>query len=527
MTRSRSASSRSEEGPPSPHDTGIPDPGERTDAAGAPAPMKVIITATDGKRRELSFDRPFRIGRGGECDVIVESKKVSRVHVEMEIRDGRWWVRDLGSTNGTFLDGERVTLASVPARAVLQLGGGDPRLLLRCGDDAEEKNDATLVGSLPTETYYVKHYLADSKGTQVGQRTIMIRQAFRDVMRKRRRKYVIIIGAVALLFAGAVAVSLYQRAQLAKQRGIAEDIFYQMKAVELQLAQLEGKLGPSTDPGVRAELSADHSKLAGLQRNYDTFLTELGVYGPKMTPEHRLVMRIARVFGECELTMPEGFANEVDHYIKWWQGNTRLPDAISRAEAKGYATDVVQAMTSQHLPPQFFYLALEESDFQTNLCGPKTRYGIPKGAWQFIPETALLYGLHTGPLYLLPLPDPRDDRLNFAKATEAAAHYLHAMYSKDAQASGLLVVASYNWGEGNIRALIRSMPENPKDRNMWQLIKKHRKQIPRETYAYVFRVFSAAVIGENPKLFGFDFSDPLAMTPTASAKVASSAPSSP
>ena len=518
MTRKQNATSRPGETSPSPPALGLPDQGETTQATDAgTTPIKVIITSADGQRRELSFDRPFRIGRGGECDVTIEGKKISRVHAEMVIRDGRWWVRDLASTNGTFLDGERVTLARVPDRAVLQLAGGEPRLLLRCGDGTDDKNEGTLVGSLPTETYYVKHYLADSKGTQVGQRTIMIRQAFRDVMRKRRRKYFLIIGAVVLLFAGAAAFSLYQHAQLAKQRGIAEDIFYQMKAVQVQLAQLEEKLGPSTDPSVRAELSAEHSKLAGLQRNYDSFLTELGVYGPKLTPEQRLIMRVARVFGECELTMPEGFAAEVDRYIKWWRGNTRLPDAIARAEAKGYAADVVEAMTSQHLPPQFFYLALEESDFQTNLCGPKTRYGIPKGAWQFIPETALHYGLHTGPLYLLPLPDPRDDRLNFAKSTKAAAHYLHDMYSNDAQASGLLVVASYNWGEGNIRALIRSMPENPKDRNMWQLITKHKKQIPRETYAYVFRVFSAAVIGENPKLFGFDFSDPLAAAPNAKA----------
>jgi hypothetical protein len=34
--------------------------------------------------------------------------------------------------------------------------------------------------------------------------------------------------------------------------------------------------------------------------------------------------------------------------------------------------------------------------------------------------------------------------------------------------------------------------------------------VPKETYNYVFYIFSAAVIGENPKLFGFDFDNPLA-----------------
>jgi hypothetical protein len=35
-------------------------------------------------------------------------------------------------------------------------------------------------------------------------------------------------------------------------------------------------------------------------------------------------------------------------------------------------------------------------------------------------------------------------------------------------------------------------------------------QIPKETYDYVFYILSAAVIGENPRLFGFDFENPLA-----------------
>jgi hypothetical protein len=53
------------------------------------------------------------------------------------------------------------------------------------------------------------------------------------------------------------------------------------------------------------------------------------------------------------------------------------------------------------------------------------------------------------------------------------------------------------------------MPANPKDRNFWQLLTKYRDRIPQETYDYVFFIVSAAVIGENPRLFGFDFDNPL------------------
>jgi hypothetical protein len=50
------------------------------------------------------------------------------------------------------------------------------------------------------------------------------------------------------------------------------------------------------------------------------------------------------------------------------------------------------------------------------------------------------------------------------------------------------------------------MPGNPRERNFWRLLAT--AKIPRETYDYVFYIFSAAVICEDPRLFGFDFDCP-------------------
>ena len=54
------------------------------------------------------------------------------------------------------------------------------------------------------------------------------------------------------------------------------------------------------------------------------------------------------------------------------------------------------------------------------------------------------------------------------------------------------------------------MPANPRERNFWQLLAKYRDRIPKETYDYVFYIVSAAAIGEDPRLFGFNFDNPLA-----------------
>ena len=168
---------------------------------------------------------------------------------------------------------------------------------------------------------------------------------------------------------------------------------------------------------------------------------------------------------------------------------------------------MAKAMLDQQMPPQFFYLALQESNFDRQAVGPKTRFGIAKGAWQFMPTTAREYELRTGPLVEIRQYDPRDERHNFEKSTQAAARYLRFIYSTDAQASGLLVIASYNWGQTRVLNRIRELPANPKERNFWQLLKHY--QIPKQTYDYVLNIFSAAVIGQNPQLFGFDFENPL------------------
>ena len=113
----------------------------------------------------------------------------------------------------------------------------------------------------------------------------------------------------------------------------------------------------------------------------------------------------------------------------------------------------------------------------------------------------------TGPLLGLRQFDPDDQRFDPDAATQAAARYLRDLYRGEAQASGLLVLASYNWGPTRVKKRIRAMKENPRDRNFWALLAQ--KDIPKETRDYVFLIFAAAVIGEDPKLFGFAFDEPL------------------
>jgi hypothetical protein len=89
-----------------------------------------------------------------------------------------------------------------------------------------------------------------------------------------------------------------------------------------------------------------------------------------------------------------------------------------------------------------------------------------------------------------------------------------------AQASGLLAMASYNWGEHRVvdklddlsgpqtipRAALEGIPENPSARNYWRFLGEYANRMPTETKVYVLKIFSAAVIGEDPR---FDIDNPL------------------
>ncbi len=477
--------------------------------SGIPA-MLVELEEGDGKGKNLRFDKPFRIGRDEECEIILKDPVVSRVHAEVLFEKKQWWYRDLQSMNGTFFNGKKVSRIALQGKMKVVIGTSGPVLTFQV--EGTQNIDQTMPVKGLSATRLMRHYFADTITTPVGEHTKMVREAFRQIQKKQSRKYLKIIVGISIVSVVAASYAFYKHEQVRKQQAVAQDVFYEMKGLELAYAKLESQLGLRLDSTARAEFDNYWARRKELLASYDRYLGELGVYGENMDEKQRAIFRVARIFGECEVAMPEGFVDEVKNYIGLWKLSDRLPRSIARAKEMGYGPLISNAMLAQHMPPQFFYLALQESDFDSLTCGPATRFGIAKGMWQFIPSTAVRYGLRTGPLLQLARPDPRDERHNVVKSTLGASKYLRDIYSTEAQASGLLVIASYNWGHNVVRGLIKELPENPRERNFWQFLIKHRDKIPKQTYDYVFYIFSAAVIGENPQLFGFKFDNPLATT---------------
>ncbi|HVT91608.1 MAG TPA: FHA domain-containing protein [Bryobacteraceae bacterium] len=469
--------------------------------------LRVTTGTTAEDCREYTFEAPFRIGRVEDCDVCITGEYVSRAHVQVVLEGGQWWVRDLGSSNGTFVDGERISHVPVGDSLTIRLGVLGPFVWL---ETVPNEPEIIPPGEQTMVSQYIDRYFAKTaSGEPAGEHTMIVRQAFERVQGRQRRRYGLVLGILGACVLAAGGYALYLQQQVGKQRATATELFYTMKSLDLDIANVERLVTDTQNQQGMAEIRKYQTRRREMEESYNRFLASLHVYNPKMSEQERLILRVARIFGECELDMPPGFVDEIQTYIGKWKSSGRLANAIRRARENGYTPVIERELLAQDLPPQFFYLALQESNFDPYISGPMTRKGIAKGMWQFIPETGVKYGLKIGPLADLPRPDPGDDRHHWDLETKAAARYLKDLYSTDAQASGFLVMSCYNWGENQVLPLVRSMPANPRERNFWQLLKKHRDKIPQETYDYVFYIASAAVIGENPRLFGFDFDDPL------------------
>ncbi len=102
-------------------------------ATGAVATRSRPVLDVDGRRYQVTGPVTV-IGRGSEADVVVDDPGVSRRHAELRLDDGRATLRDLGSTNGTWVDGERTGSARLVDGSTISVGRTRIVFVSRSGD---------------------------------------------------------------------------------------------------------------------------------------------------------------------------------------------------------------------------------------------------------------------------------------------------------------------------------------------------------------------------------------------------------
>ncbi|WP_035840684.1 FHA domain-containing protein [Kitasatospora azatica] len=103
--------------------------GERQTAPTAPQ----LVLQTDGDSQLLSPSRSYHLGRDPVSEIPLSDPRVSWHHALLHVGDGHWMLEDLDSTNGTYLDGHRVSHLDLGPDCVVRFGspGDGPEVALR------------------------------------------------------------------------------------------------------------------------------------------------------------------------------------------------------------------------------------------------------------------------------------------------------------------------------------------------------------------------------------------------------------
>ncbi len=113
-----------------------------------------LVTSSGERALDLLRGRTYTVGRLAHCDLPLRDPTVSRQHAELEAAGDALTVRDLGSTNGTFVNGRRIAAAIVHEGDGLAFGKVGFRLEAAPDEPAhasvaQELLDATIIRQLP------------------------------------------------------------------------------------------------------------------------------------------------------------------------------------------------------------------------------------------------------------------------------------------------------------------------------------------------------------------------------------------
>jgi pSer/pThr/pTyr-binding forkhead associated (FHA) protein len=243
----------------------------------APAALKVSTGSTPANRRDFRFQQSFRIGRSETCDITINDDYVSRNHAEVAFENGKWWVRDLGSSNGIYAQGKRHTEIPVEKSLTIRLGVYGPEVVFEVEQLPPPPKAETRVPLADTDVVmaqYIQRYFAKpGVNDGAGQHTMYVRQAFQHVQTKQKRKYGQIIAALLAVVLVVAAFGLYEHRQVTKQRAMAEGLFYCKRRTHRR--RYEQCSGSGGDPKVPPAASG-----------YGERLRPLSGYTPRLQPQN-------------------------------------------------------------------------------------------------------------------------------------------------------------------------------------------------------------------------------------------------
>ncbi len=86
----------------------------------------LIVIDPSGRRSTVAIDRlPFRIGRQADNQLVMRDNRTSRVHATIFTEHGEYWIEDLNSRHGTFVNGEKIGRHRLRESDRIEFGSSD------------------------------------------------------------------------------------------------------------------------------------------------------------------------------------------------------------------------------------------------------------------------------------------------------------------------------------------------------------------------------------------------------------------
>jgi pSer/pThr/pTyr-binding forkhead associated (FHA) protein len=434
------------------------------------------------------------VGRSADNDVIIQGPDTASVsvhHCEIVRSGDGFRIRDLNSTNGTFLNGERITEAELHAPVVIRLGAHGPEMTFDCSDEvATPPLEATQVipeGIVPTPIAGTYEGLLSDAVTQsrrarahglADQTMTIMRDALNKALRRTGRRLRLVIYALGGLLVGVSGVAAWRIIQLNHERQAIDQKIHSIES-QLQTAQTSGEADR-----LASQLDGYEDEGEKLQR---ALLYRIAAHEDFVTGEIR---RLMAEFGSEVYSVPPEFTERANYYIDQYQGANHSLMQRALGESARQLNLVRRVLEENHLPTDLAYVPLVESAL-----GDEQSEAGALGIWQFTPATAKAYGLRVN--------DQVDERTDTLKSTRAACRYLRELILDfGAGSSVMLALAAYDLGPTRVKqAILKNVQDPIKQRNFWYLYRT--RSLPPETREYVPKVMAAIIIGRNPAHFGF------------------------
>jgi membrane-bound lytic murein transglycosylase D len=456
--------------------------------------------------RYLLQDGVLRIGRAADNDIIVsgqQSATASIYHLEITGAEGRFRIRDVGSTNGTFLDGEQISDTELRSPSVIRLGNNGPEFAVTTEYPEASELDRTLVipagiqlpgpaltpaagkpaaGGHETLLSEAVRRARRARAEGTGDQTLMLmRDVLSHALRRNTSRFRLTIVLLVAALLGTGAFSFWKLSALRQEK----------LSIDARIRQIEIKLEKDETPQeaerLISELSTYQDEARSLERNV---LYRYAVRQQQnfITNEIRAIMT---EFGAETYSVPPEFEQGVIQYIERYRGPDRplMEKALDQASSR--LPEIRSMLEAEKLPPDLAYIPLVESA----LAPKQVSAAGAAGPWQLTPATARALGLRVDAV--------ADERLDLHKSTRAGCRYLRNLILDFGSGSSvMLALAAYNLGPTRVKQAVMKVVEDPiKQRNFWYLYRA--RALPGETREYVPKVFAAIIIGRNPARFEF------------------------